>query len=183
MSRAFVSEADGDFQDDDLPPIKIPLAPDTRNYMTPEGAERLKSELNHLMHTERPRIAAALSRQVSGIEQADQQTIGLSRRRLREVERRIEYLNVMVGRLEVVETDGQDRQQVTFGAAVTVADEKGTTRLYRIVGVDESEPEAGRISWNSPLARALIGARAGEVVTVELPEHEVSLKVLEIDYP
>jgi transcription elongation factor GreB len=183
MSRAFVSESDGEFQDDDLPAIKIPLPANTRNYMTPEGAEKLKSELHHLMHTERPGIAAALSRQVSGVDSADQQTIGLSRRRLREVERRIEYLNVMVGRLEVVETAGQDRQQVTFGAAVTVADEKETTKLYRIVGVDESEPEAGRISWISPLARALIGARAGEVVNVELPEHEVTLRILEIDYP
>jgi transcription elongation factor GreB len=183
MSRAFVSESDGEFQDDDLPAIKIPLPANTKNYMTPEGAEKLKSELHHLLHTERPEIAALLSRQVSGVDSADQQTIGLSRRRLREVERRIEYLNVMVGRLEVVETAGQDRQQVTFGAAVTVADEKETTKLYRIVGVDESEPEAGRISWISPLARALIGARAGEVVTVELPEHEVTLRVLEIDYP
>ena len=151
--------------------------------MTPEGAERLKSELNHLVHTERPRIAALVSRQVSGIEEADQQTIGLSRRRLREVERRIEYLDIMVGRLEVVESAGQDLQKVTFGAAVTVADEKGTTRVYRIVGVEESEPEAGRISWISPLARALIGARAGEVVTAQLPEHEVTFKILEIDYP
>jgi len=151
--------------------------------MTAEGAERLKSELRYLLHTERPRIAAQLSRQVSGVDRADQQTIGLSRRRLREVERRLEYLNVMVGRLEVVETAGQDRQQVTFGAAVTVEDEKQTTKLYRIVGVDESEPEAGRISWISPLARALIGARAGEVVTAQLPEHEAKLKILEIDYP
>jgi transcription elongation factor GreB len=183
MSRAFVSESDGEFQDDDLPPIKIPLPPNTRNYMTPEGAERLKSELNHLVHTERPRIAALVSRQVSGIEEADQQTIGLSRRRLREVERRIEYLDIMAGRLEVVESAGQDPRKVTFGAAVTVADEKGTTRVYRIVGVEESEPEAGRISWISPLARALIGARAGEIVTAELPEHEVRFKILEIDYP
>lgn len=183
MSRAFVSESDGGFQDDDLPALKIPLPANAKNYMTPEGAAKLKSELQYLLHTERPKIAALLSRQVSGTDSADQQTIALSRRKLREVDRRIEYLNVMAGRLEVVETAGQDRQQVTFGASVTVADEKGTTKVYRIVGVDESEPEAGRISWISPLARALIGAGTGDAVTVELPEQEVRLRIIEVEYP
>ena len=182
MSRAFVSESDGEYQDEDLPPIKNPLPPDTRNYMTPEGAEKLKAELDNLTHTERPRIAALVSRQVSGVDNADQQTIGMSRRKLREVERRIEYLKVMVGRLEVVDTAGQDPQQVTFGASVTVGDEGGTTRVYRIVGVEESEPEGGWISWISPLARALIGSRRGDTVTVKLPERETRLKILEVDY-
>ncbi|UCF98177.1 MAG: GreA/GreB family elongation factor [Spirochaetaceae bacterium] len=183
MSRAFVSESDSDFQDEDLPALKIPLPPGTRNYMTPEGAEKLKSELFHLTHTERPKIAALLSRQVSGVDSADHQTIGLSRHRLREVERRIEYLNVMVGRLEVVDTSEQDLEQAMFGAVVKVAEENGTTKVYRIVGVDESEPQSGRISWISPLARALIGCRTGEVVKVKLPEQEATLKILEIAYP
>ena len=182
MSRAFVSESDSDFQDEDVPAIKIPLPLGAKNYMTPEGAGKIKSELDHLVHTERPKLAALLSRQVTGNGSTDRQTVDLSRRRLRQVERRIEYLSVMVGRLEVVDTAGQNQEQVRFGAAVTVAEEKGNTREYRIVGVDESEPESGWISWVSPLGRALIGARTGDVVTVRLPEQTVKLKISKVEY-
>ena len=177
-----MSESDNDYQDEDLPVIKIPLPPGARNYMTPEGADKLKSELFHLVHTERPKTAALLSRQVAGNEGTDHQAVGLSRRKLRELERRIEYLNEMVGRLEVVDTAGKNQERVQFGAAVTVAEESGATRVYRIVGVDESKPESGLISWISPLARALVGARTGEVVVVELPEQNVRLKIIKVDY-
>jgi transcription elongation factor GreB len=182
MSRAFVSESDSDFQDEDVPAIKIPLPRGAKNYMTPEGAGKLKSELDHLVHTERPKLIALLSRQVTGNDSTDRQTVDLSRRRLRQVERRIEYLSVMVGRLEVVDTADQNQEQVHFGAAVTVVDENGITTAYRIVGVDESEPESGWISWISPLARALIGARTGDVVTVTLPEQTVKLKIAKVGY-
>lgn len=182
MSRAFVSESDSDFQDEDVPAIKIPLPRDARNYMTPEGAAKIKSELDHLLHTERPKLAARLSRQVSGNDSSDRQTVDLCRRRLRQIERRIEYLGVMVGRLEVVDPADQDKEQVRFGAAVSVAEENGATTVYRIVGVDESEPESGWISWISPLGRALIGARAGDAVTVKLPERTVKLKISKVEY-
>jgi transcription elongation factor GreB len=180
MSRAFVSESDSDYRDEDFPAIKVPLPPGARNYMTPEGADRLKSELYQLVHTERPKAAALLSRQVAGSESTDHQAVGLSRRRLRELDRRIEYLNEMAGRLEVVDTAGENQERVQFGALVTVAEENGATKVYRIVGVDESRPESGLISWISPLARALVGARTGEVVAVELPEQSVKLKVIDV---
>ena len=104
------------------------------------------------------------------------------RRRLREIDRRIEYLTEMADIIEVVDPSKQDPQRVLFGAAVTVEDEKGLERIFRIVGVDESDPSEEKISWLSPVAKAMFGAREGEVVGLKLPQSETKLKVLRISY-
>lgn len=185
MSRAFVNESDAQFEGQDVPAIKIPLPPGARNYMTPQGAERLRSELQQLSQAERPRLSAELARSVSGAEQADREALSRLRLRLREVERRIEYLGAMLSRLEVVDPRDQDPQRVAFGATVSVREEgaaEAPPESYRIVGVDESDPAQGRVSWISPLARALTSARVGEVVTLELPDGRRRLRVLSVEY-
>jgi len=182
MSRAFISEADSDFDEADVPQLKIPLPPGSKNYMTAEGAQKIESELYRLLHEERPKLAASLSRQVAGSDSTDRETQSQQRRRLREIDRRIEYLTAMMGRLEVVDSRGQDHERVAFGATVTVSEGRGSNKVYRIVGVDESDLESGRISWISPLSRSLVGARVGDVVTVQLPEDRVRLTVLKIAY-
>lgn len=182
MSRAFVSESDADFQEDDVPAIKIPLPPGAKNYMTPEGAEKMRSELSILVKNERPKVSAKLSRTVTESERLDRETMLRDRRRLREIDRRIEYLTEMADIIEVVDPSKQDPQRVLFGAAVTVEDEKGLERIFRIVGVDESDPSEGKISWLSPVAKAMFGAREGEVVGLRLPQSETKLKVLRISY-
>lgn len=182
MSRAFISESDSDFDEADVPQLKIPLPPGSKNYMTAEGAQKIDSELYRLLHEERPKLAAGLSRQVAGSDSTDRETQSRQRRRLREIDRRIEYLTAMMGRLEVVDSRGQDHERVAFGATVTVSEGRGRNKVYRIVGVDESDLESGRISWISPLSRSLIGARVGDVVTVQLPEDRLQLTVLKIEY-
>jgi transcription elongation factor GreB len=209
VSRAFVSENDSQFEEEEVPAIKIPLPPGARNYMTPEGARALRLELEQLVQNEKPRLSAQISRGVSsGVSStarrgvsaetslgkpADRDTLSRLRRRLREVERRIEYLTVMTSRLEVVESTGQDLRRVAFGATVTVREVgaglktgSGTERpaeTYRIVGVEESDPAKGAISWISPLARTLIAAHLGDTVTLRLPEGERRLEIVAIEYP
>ena len=197
MSRAFVSENDSQFEGEEVPALKIPLPAGARNYMTPEGAESMRAELEELVQGERPRLSARISRGVSapaaGGEETDRDTLSRLRRRLREVERRIEYLTAMSARLEVVDPAAQDPQRVAFGAAVTVREVRGGNagsptgagadlERYRIVGVDESDPAKGTVSWISPLARALISARLGDTVTLALPDGERRLEIVAIEY-
>jgi transcription elongation factor GreB len=182
MSRAFVNESDGEFDEDDVPEIKIPLPPGSRNYMTPVGAERIRSELERLVGEERPRASSEVSDLVSRNEGSDRAALNLARKRLREIDRRIEYLHVMVSRLEVIDPAGQDGTRVMFGARVTVLDEEGKEEQVTIVGVDESDPERGLISFLPPLARALIAKREGETVTAKLPDRERRLRILRVSY-
>jgi transcription elongation factor GreB len=179
MSRAFVSESDSQFQED-VPEIKIPLPPGARNYMTPQGARRLEDELQRLVHHERPRLAAAVSRITSGAESGEQGQVDRERLHLRQIDRRIEYLTRMRAALEVVDPGEQSFEHVVFGTIVTVYKAEWGERDYQIVGIDESDPQRGRVSWISPVARSLIGSRVGDEVVIPLPDGEMKLKVLKI---
>lgn len=186
MSRAFLSENESQFDEEDVPEIRNPLPPGARNRMTPEGAVRLQEELQTLVNHERPQVASLIARGTAGAG-PDRDALSQERRRLRQLDRRIEYLTRMAQLLEVVDPAQQDPSRVLFGAAVTVEEEGGAgggggRREYRIVGVDEADPAQGRVSWISPVARALTGARAGDTVTLRLPAGETRLKVLAVRY-
>lgn len=181
MSRAFVQESDDDFSADDVPAIKDPLPPGVKNYMTPEGAERIKRELNELSSREHPRLAARISKAIRQEKGLPKEELAKERHRLREMERRIEYLTLMFNKLEVVELHNQNPEQVLFGAKVTVA-VSGERKCYRIVGIDESDPQSGRISWISPLARALLSKKVGETTRLELPGGTRTYKIKKIEY-
>lgn len=178
MSRAFVNEED-QYQDDDVPEIRVPIPPGARNYMTPAGAERLQAELRELTDGDRPRLAAAIARLSSPEGRGTEDTL---RRQLRKVDRRVEYLTRMMAILEIVDPAKQKSNRVVFGAKVTVSGDHGEEQTYQIVGVDESEPEQGRISWISPVAKALIGALPNDEVKVRLPSGESRLRVRKIEY-
>ena len=182
MSRAFVDESDSQYQDEEVPEIKIPLPPGAANYMTPAGAERLRAELAALRGEERPRAAGAVTRLSASGAATDRDELAVQRRRLRELDRRIEYLQRMLGRIEVVDPRGQSGDRVLFGARVTVQQEDGVQRVYRIVGVDEADPAAGQVSWVAPLAKALLGRRPGERTVLRLPDGEQRLRVLAVEY-
>ena len=155
MSRAFVDESASESREQEAPELKIPLPPGARNYVTPEGAARTRAELDSLLAAAQPR--------------------------LREVERRIQYLSRMIAIMEVVTPEAGRLQRVVFGATVTADAEPGGRRTYRIVGVDESDPSRGSLSWVSPIARALMGRKAGESVSVSLPSEQLRLTVVSID--
>ena len=178
MSRAFVREDDQE-RHEDVPEIRIPLPQGARNYMTPAGAEQLQNELHELVSSERPKLTARVARLAIGGDGSDADG---SRLRLRKIDRRVEYLSRMAALLEVIDPAQQSSDKIMFGATVVVSDTRESQRTYKIVGVDESNPEQGKISWASPVARALVGARVDDDVTVALPGGESHLKVNKIDY-
>jgi transcription elongation factor GreB len=150
--------------------------------MTPAGAEQLQAELGELIKTVRPKMAAAISKITARSGGGSADALRRERRRLRKVDRRIEYLNRMLAIAEVVEPPEQGPDRVVFGATVTVSDQENKQRSYKIVGVDESDPPQGKVSWISPVAKALMGAKSGEEVTVAMPGGESRLKVRKIEY-
>jgi transcription elongation factor GreB len=172
MSRAFVDESAQQPREEDAPEPKILLPAGAKNYMTPKGAERLRAELAELQR-ERPRLIAAIG-QIGG---SERDVRAEQRRRMREMDRRIEYLSRMSSNIEVIDPAQQRGDRVVFGATVTVREKSGAERAYQIVGVDEADPENGRVSWISPIARALISARVGDTVTLKLPAGETSLTI------
>ena len=157
MSRAFVDESASESREGDAPELKIPLPPGAKNYVTPQGAERTRAELEQLLAVAQPR--------------------------LREVERRIEYLTRMTAIMEVVTPGDTPPERVVFGATVTVMEKGHGKRTYRIVGVDESDPSHGQVSWVSPIARALMGRKPGDAVTVALPGGESLLSIVSVSRP
>ena len=170
MSKAFTRESDGDAEDD-LPRLAEVLPRGVKNYVTPEGAARLRQELRDLLDAERPPVVAALA---TGEREA--------RRLLEKLDRRISLLRDRVASMEVVDPGSQSRDRVRFGARVTVVDPQGAERTYHIVGVDESNPSTGKVSFLSPIARALLGKKERDLVSVELPDGHVQLEVAEIRY-
>jgi len=182
VSRAFLSESDDAFMEDDVPEVKLPLPPGVKNYMTPEGAERMGAELNELVSVTRPELLTQISQSVADGASLEKEAMLKRRRRLREVERRIEYLTRMADIVEVVDPEKQDPARVLFGAAVTVDEEGKGERVYRIVGLDESDPGSGRVSWVSPVAKALIGKRVGDAAVVKRPAGDAKMKVVKVEY-
>lgn len=172
MSRAFIDEHAASAEED-VAPLKIPLPPRARNYMTPEGAARLEAELRSLQTERRPTLASRAAAEGSP---------GPARRDLAECDRRISYLSRMQALLEVVDPAAQRADRVLFGATVTVRQSPGGERRLRIVGVDEAAPGSDDVSWISPVARALMGARAGQTVRCELPSGHVAMEVLSVEY-
>ena len=182
MSRAFVNESEREFEDDDVPEIKNPLPPGKKNLMTPSGAMRLQDELRELVDEKRPKAASLMAR-LTAAGGLDRDSLAGERILLRRIDRRIEYIGALLRSLEVIDPVTQDPERVLFGAEVTINEEKHGKKIYRIVGVEESDPDRGWVSWISPLAKALIGARVGDVVDLNLPGGRRLLTVLSIDYP
>ncbi|MFY2999005.1 transcription elongation factor GreB [Achromobacter xylosoxidans] len=182
MNKAFVKESDNE-DDDDLPQAQA-LPAGTKNYMTPEGYERLRGELTHLMNVERPSVVQVVSWAASNGDRSENGDYLYGKKRLREIDRRMRFLTKRLDIAEVVDPAAQpNRDQVFFGATVLYSDKAGEDHTVTIVGVDEAEPLAGKISWISPVARALIKAREGDTVVLRTPGGVEELDILEVRYP
>jgi transcription elongation factor GreB len=155
VSKAFTKEDDAS-QAQDLPPLQSPLRPGERNFLTHEGGERLRRELKQLEERRQPLIALA-----RGDDEA--------RRELQALDRRTAYLQESLRTAVIVSPDASVDGRVRFGATVTVRRGPGETTRYRLVGVDETDPERNWVSWQSPIARALLNKQAGERVTFRFP--------------
>ncbi len=167
MSRAFVKESDDDAVAGELPERPLPAH---ANYVTPQGLEQLQTRVRELQEQHE---------QLSPLAKDDSE----SKRKLREVERDQRYFNAQLDRATVVDPAGQPRDGVHFGATVEIADEDGTRHVFSIVGDDEADVTAGRISWASPLAEAMIGARIGDIVKWRRPAGDAEVEIVKIRYP
>ena len=179
MSKAFTREDDAPEEGSDLEP-KAPQG--AKNYITPAGLARLRSELKALVEVERPELVKTVAWAASNGDRSENADYIYGKRRLRQIERRIRFL---MKRLEIAEpVDPRDRgeERVFFGATVSYRDGKGGEHTVSIVGTDEVDPARGRVSWVSPIARALLKAREGDVVTVRTPAGAEELEVVGVRY-
>lgn len=168
VSRAFVKEPDGDETAGELP--ELPLSPHP-NYVTPAGLEALER-----------RRAVLEAEQAALVGQGEGDSFAAKPARAR-VARELRYLEARIGAAIPVDPAGQPADRVAFGALIRVEDEDGRQRAFRIVGEDEADPERGKVSWVSPLARAAQDAEVGDLITWRRPSGDRELEILEIGYP
>ncbi len=181
MNKALTREADSDDEDEGSP--LPPLPQGSRNYMTPGGHARIHEELDHLLRTERPKVVEVVHWAASNGDRSENGDYIYGKRRLREIDRRIRFLTKRLDQAEVVDPLRQQNvEQVFFGATVTICDEQGDDQTYQIVGIDETDLSRGRISWISPLARALLKAREGDQVRFQSPAGWREIEVVAIEY-
>jgi transcription elongation factor GreB len=167
MSRAFVKESDDDLSAGELP--ERPVAAHA-NYVTPQGLEQLQARVRELQEQHEqlaPRVAED----------------SIAKQKQREIERDMRYFIAQLDRAIVVDPAGQPRDEVHFGATVSIIDEQGAEHRFSLVGEDEADVSAGKISWASPLARAMIGARVGDSVMWRRPAGDAEVEIAAINYP
>lgn len=180
MSKAFTRETDQDDDDIGLPALPV----GARNYITPAGYARLRSELLDLIDNERPKVVEVVHWAASNGDRSENGDYLYGKKRLREIDRRIRFLTK---RLEIAEvTDPslhRGNEQVFFGATVTYAEQDGTERTVTIMGIDEADALQGQVSWISPIARTLLKSRVGEALKLVTPAGVVEVEVLDVQYP
>ena len=183
MNKAFVKE-DDTWEDPEIeldPEADIPAG--SRNYMTPQGAERLREELNDLVREQRPQFQDTINHMGrEGLDSADTK-FREARKSLQRLEKRVAFLTGRLAITEVIDPVDQDSEHIRFGATVTVEPSSGPEKIYRIVGIDEADINQGLISWTAPLARALLDGKAGDVIKVSTPAGEQELEIIQVRYP
>ncbi|WP_234638426.1 transcription elongation factor GreB [Delftia tsuruhatensis] len=182
MSKAFTKESDGDDDDDEvgLPPLPA----GGKNYITPQGFARLKSELLDLIDNERPRIVEIVHWAASNGDRSENGDYLYGKKRLREIDRRIRFLTRRLEIAEVVDPSlHAGSEQIYFGATVTYADDEGEERTITIMGIDEADSARGQVSWIAPVSRALLKARVGDEVALPTPAGVRTLEILDVRYP
>ncbi len=180
MSKAFNRETDGEDDDLTLPPLPA----GSKNYITPQGYAVLRAELFELIDNERPRIVEIVHWAASNGDRSENGDYHYGKKRLREIDRRIRFLTK---RLEIAKiTDPSNhhgKDQVFFGATVTYVDEADVERTVTILGIDEADSLKAEVTWVSPIARALLKAREGDVVKLVTPVGVQEVEVVEVRYP
>ena len=154
-----------------------------KKYITRTGFDRLREEFRRLLHEERPRVTREVTVAAAHGDRSENYEYKLGKRKLREIDARLHRLQKQLESYEVVDPASRPKtDRVFFGATVTVEDEEGARTTYQIVGGDELEESlgAGRISYDAPLGRALLGKREGDTVTVRRPAGEMELTIVEV---
>ena len=180
MSKAFTRESDAEEDEVGLPPLPA----GGKNYITPKGYAALRAELFDLIDNERPKVVDIVHWAASNGDRSENGDYIYGKKRLREIDRRIRFLTK---RLEIAEVTDPSvhfgKDQVFFGATVTYVEEAGDERTVTILGIDEADSLKGEVTWISPIVRALLKAREGDVVKLVTPVGVQEIEVLSVHYP
>ncbi|HTK84145.1 MAG TPA: transcription elongation factor GreB [Patescibacteria group bacterium] len=181
MSKAFTKEGDGAEIEADDEVDALPAG--TKNYMTPFGFAALQEELRFLLRDERPRIVEIVSWAAGNGDRSENGDYIYNKKRLREIDRRVRYLTKRIESAEVVDPRKQQGlEQVFFGATVTYARQDGTELTVTLVGVDEADLDQGKINWISPVAKALMKGRAGDMREIRTAGGTESIEIISVEY-
>lgn len=152
------------------------------NYITPEGFRKLQEEFNQLFRDERPKLVETVAWAAGNGDRSENGDYIYGKRRLREIDKRLLFLRDRIEAAKVVDPKEIKSDKVVFGATVKIEDEDGQIKSYQIVGEDELEPGKNKISWKSPIAKALLGKKTGDEVEIKRPTGALIAEILEISY-
>ncbi|MDR1849317.1 MAG: transcription elongation factor GreB [Zoogloeaceae bacterium] len=182
MNKAFVRE-DAEDDEEDAVPDEPRLSSGGKNYMTPAGYARLLAEQDALIREERPKVVEVVAWAASNGDRSENGDYIYGKRRLREIDRRIRFLGKRLEIAQVVDPLLQgDNDQIFFGATVTLSFDGEPEQTFSIVGIDEADASRGRISWVSPLARALLKTREGDAFSFKTPAGMREIEILKVCY-
>ena len=152
------------------------------NYLTPEGAKKLAAELNQLLNVDRAKVVHEVAEAAAQGDRSENAEYIYGKKKLREIDRRIRFITKRLDSAVVVQQEADAHSEVRFGAHVDVEDENGRRSSYLIVGPDEASPSDGRISFQSPLGRALMKRKVGDVVSVSRPAGDIDIEIKAVRY-
>ncbi|MEZ0392313.1 MAG: transcription elongation factor GreB [Pseudobdellovibrionaceae bacterium] len=153
-----------------------------KNYITPEGLEKLRAEYAKLFHDERPKLVETIAWAASNGDRSENADYIYGKRRLREVDSRLRFLTDRLEKAFIVDPKTLSGEKIVFGATVTVLDEDEKSFTYQIVGEDESDVSQGKISWKSPVAKALLGKKQGDEVVIQKPAGEETFSIEKVEF-
>ncbi|MEK6775108.1 MAG: transcription elongation factor GreB [Bdellovibrionota bacterium] len=153
-----------------------------KNYITPEGLKKLISEYNELLHGERPKLVEVIAWAAGNGDRSENADYIYGKRRLREIDRRLRFLTQRMEAAEVVDPTKLNSVTVVFGATVTILNEEDEKLIYQIVGEDEFDIKTGKISWKSPVAKALLGKKTGDETVIVKPNGQEFVTIEKIEY-
>ena len=149
-----------------------------KNYITPAGFDKLRAEYTQLLNKERPQVVATVAWAASNGDRSENADYIYGKRRLREIDKRLHFLQIKMESAEVIDPKSLRSERIIFGATVTLESEDGDTVVYQIVGADEIDIKLGKISWNSPVAKALLGKKQDDEVTIKKPNGDETVTIL-----
>ena len=155
---------------------------ETANYITPEGFRKLQDEFRQLFGDERPKLVETVAWAAGNGDRSENGDYIYGKRRLREIDKRLKFLRDRIESAQVVDPATQSGTKVVFGATVTVRTEDDETKVFQIVGEDEIDPERRRISWRSPMAKAVLGKRVGDEVEIHRPAGSIFAEITRLEF-
>jgi transcription elongation factor GreB len=158
------------------------MASKDKNYITPPGFEKLRDDYSQLLNVERPKLVEVVAWAASNGDRSENADYIYGKRRLREIDSRLRFLQDKLERAVVVDPKQLSGEKVIFGATVTISNEDGETLVYQIVGQDEFDIKQNKISWKSPVAAALLGKKAGDEVVIKKPDSSEIVCIEKIEF-